>query len=126
MMIYRQLQELSQQMDRLLECVRSGILADTTSEMSTFAGEARTLADQMIQALDNALSATDSEDPIDGSAERLYASATRAALDDAVNTGEMVDLGASAPEMRERLVDLKTNVDFAAAYLRVALGIGVE
>jgi hypothetical protein len=94
--------------------------------MTTHSGQAQTLIDTLLQEVDDVLAAAGSEgEPTTHTSrgERVLTQAARNALVDSMNGAEKVGLAENAQDMRERLLDFKTHVDFADAYLRAAAGL---
>jgi phosphoribosylformylglycinamidine (FGAM) synthase-like enzyme len=128
-MTYRGVQHLIDRMDDIQGHLRSAILADTTRDMATHSGEAQTLVDTLLQEVDDVLKlgAPDlDENSQSRRIERVMTQAARDTLVDAMNSAEKVGLAENVQEMRERLLDFKTHVDFADAHLHAAAGLDVS
>lgn len=123
-MTYRDVQHLLDRMNDVQGHLRVALLADTTRDMTAHSGQAQTLVDTLLQEVDDALKARDSGlESGNRRGERVMTQAARDALIDSMNGAEKVGLAENVQDMRERLLDFKTHVDFADAYLRAAAGL---
>jgi hypothetical protein len=119
--IYRRVQTVRDSMDELQSALHDAILSDNTRDMSARAEDAQAITDRLLRDLGNAIGQAWS-----GQSERVQRSFVEAAISSlriAWADAEKVGLGTSVAEMRARLLDFKTQADYAAAYLRGALGV---
>ena len=125
--MYREIQRVRDDMERVQAPLRSAILAEDTREMTRYAGDAQSAANQLLRAIEEA---GKSEDPVESlteaRVERSFVDAAAGALSKAVVDGERVAVGTNVTEMRDRLLGFKTHVDFAHAYVLAALGGQIE
>jgi hypothetical protein len=123
-MTYRDVQHLIDRMNDVQGHLRVAILSDTTRDMTARSGQAQTLIDTLLQEVDDALKVGSSGlESRERRGERVMTQAARDALVDSMNGAEKVGLAENAQDMRARLLDFKTHVDFADAYLRAAAGL---
>ncbi len=115
--MYREVQRIRDDIEGVQQSIRSGILADTTRDISGYAGQAMAQIDSLLFALKN-LPAGDSN-----GVEPALVRAAQRSLDLAWARSQRVGLGNTVPEMREALVDCKTFVDYAEAYVAASLGV---
>jgi hypothetical protein len=128
-MMYRGVQHLIDRMDNIQGHLRMAILSDTTRDMTAHSGQAQTLVDTLLEEVDDVLKSGETNEDASSRSRRIERVMTQAARDtlvDSMNSAEKVGLGANVQEMRERLLDFKTHVDFADAYLRAATGLDVS
>lgn len=116
-MLYRVTRQLEDKLDALDNHLRAALLADDTRTISTEAAAAQALTVDVLDRLKAALAQVDENDP-----DHRFTQAAITCLTHAWNNAEKVGLGTSASEMRSRLIDFKTPADYAAAYLRMAIG----
>jgi hypothetical protein len=116
-MLYRATREVEDKLDVLERHLRAALLADDTRTISAETAAAQALTVEILDRLKTALARVDDGDP-----DHRFIQAAVNCLSDAWNNAEKVGLGASAAEMRARLIDFKTPADYAAAYLRMAIG----
>jgi hypothetical protein len=119
-MMFRQLQQVRDKMDLVHQPLRNAILADSTRDMSLYLGQAQAAADETLNRLQGTVNAgvaglSDEDGALLRAAER--------ALDLALDAAGKVALGNNVREMRDRLLEFKTQVDFAEAYVCAALGV---
>lgn len=114
--MYREVQRIRDDIGSAQRAVRAGILAETTRDISGFAGEAMAQIDALLFTLRN-LPSGDS-----GGVEPELIGAAQRNLNLAWAQSQRVGLGSTVPEMREALVDCKTFVDYAEAYVAASLG----
>ncbi|MBV9282436.1 MAG: hypothetical protein JOZ41_20345 [Chloroflexi bacterium] len=119
-MMHRELQHVRDSLDLIHRPLNAAILAESTRDVTAYLGRAQAASDQALLELNNALSRSGSNI---GRTERSLVQAAANALTQAFGGAEKVFLGANVSEMRQRLLDFKTQVDFADAYLRAALGV---
>lgn len=115
--MYREVQRIRDDIEGVQRSVRAGILAGSTRDIRGFTGEAMAQIDSLLFALKN-LPAGESN-----SIEPALVRAAQRALDQAWTRSERVGLGNTVAEMREALVDCKTFVDYAEAYVAASLGV---
>lgn len=118
--MYREVQRIRDDIQRVQQAVTLGILADSTREIGGHTGEAMAQIDALIDSL-NHLPDSDSE-----GVEPALVQAAQRALSLAWTNSERVALGSSVPEMRQALVECKTFVDYAEAYIAASLGVELE
>lgn len=121
--MYRQVQQARDNMVNVERAVRAGILAENTREMSGYGTEGMAMVDQMLHTLREGLTAHDPGEP---EVNRNLVEATIRALTLAWSASEKMATGTSVTEMRSALLDVKSYVDFAAAYIATALGTEFE
>jgi hypothetical protein len=119
--LYRTIEGMDRPMARALESIRTAILADTTADMTQAANDAMAIVNQMIHDLEDG-SRMASTAQGGGGVEGAFVEATLASLNNAWNRLEAVGLEGDVAGLRARLVDAKTETDYAAAYLRASLG----
>jgi hypothetical protein len=125
MMMFRRAHNARDRMQDLQIRLRSGLLADTTRDMSAYSGDAQTLINELLTALRETLaergtSAQENSDEV--KIERRFIDAAANSLNLAWASAEDVGAGTDIAEMRARLLEVKTHADFAHAYLNAALG----
>jgi hypothetical protein len=124
-MLYRDVQHAVDSMQRIHAPLRQAILADSTREMTERGGQAQAAADELLRQLEQALqgktSALEARSD-EGKVERFFVQAATNALQRAMADAQRILLGTDASGVRAGLLDFKTQVDFADAYLRAAIG----
>jgi hypothetical protein len=118
--MYREVQRIRDDIQSVQRAVRAGILADVTRDVSGYTSEAMAQIDALINSLSH-LPPGDNQ-----GVEPALIGAAQRALNLAWARSERVGLGSSVPEMREALVDCKTYVDYAEAYVAASLGVELE
>jgi hypothetical protein len=118
--MYREVQRIRDDIQRVQQGVTSGILADSTRDMSGYTGEAMAQIDALISSL-NHLPGGDTQ-----GVEPALIQAAQRALTLAWTNAERVGVGNTVPEMRRALVECKTYVDYAEAYVAASLGVELE
>jgi hypothetical protein len=116
-MLYRATQAVEERLDVLERHLRNAILAGDTRVISQETAAAQAITVEILTRLKTAVDAAGEDD-----SERTFVRAGVDCLNHAWNNAEKVGLGTSAADMRARLLDFKTSVDYATAYLRMALG----
>lgn len=115
--MYREVQQIRDDIQTVQKAVRAGLLADTTRDISSYTSEAMALIDGLIQRL-GGMSVDGAED-----VEPALVRAAGRALNQAWVQSERVGVGSTVPAMREALVDCKTFIDYAEAYTAASLGV---
>lgn len=124
-MNYRQLREAQRRMDEVRRHLHTAILAEDTRDMAREAGVAQTTAVQIDRTLEDQLQESRSPnwgEPSSRNVELSLVEAARSSLDSGITCVQRVELGNNVAEVREGLLDCKTYLDFADAYLQAALG----
>ncbi len=116
-MLYRATQAIEDRIDVLEGHLRTAILAGDTRLISQEVATAQAITVEVLTHLKPALASAG-----EGASERAFVQAAVDCLNHAWSNAEKVGLGTSASDMRARVLDVKTSVDYAAAYLRMALG----
>jgi hypothetical protein len=116
-MLYRATREVEDKLDVLERHLRAALLADDTRTISGETAAAQALTVEILDRLKAALAHGDEADP-----DHRFVRSAVSCLSDAWNNAEKVGLGTNAAEMRARLIDFKTPADYAAAYVRLAVG----
>lgn len=124
--MYREIQHVRDTMTDLQIHVRSALLGEDTRDMTTEADTAQAMADQLLNKLNDTLRNPTKREFGEPRIERNFVQAAAYALNNAVTSAQGTGIATNVQEMRSRLVDFKTHVDFAEAYLRAALGVGEE
>lgn len=115
--MYREIRALTTQLDELFARLRAALLAEDTREIGTAATTAQAMMVELLNAV-KALAASEGRQD----ADIRFVRAALASLEGAWESAQKVALGTSASEMREYVVDIKTNADYARAYLQAAVG----
>jgi hypothetical protein len=113
--VRREIQAVQEIMQTLQEHLRSALLANSTRDAVGHASAAQQASVDIAARLENQTSGHDE------SGNRLL-EAAQLALNHAIENGERVALASNIDEMRARVIDLKTQVDYADAYLRAWSG----
>lgn len=119
----RELRETQRAMEALQGHMRAALLANNTRDASRHAEAVQAASAVAHRQLEGALAGGGG--PSDGEGRSGYSDFLRAAvraMSDAIERSERVALGSNIDEMRSRLIDVKTEIDYADAYLRAALG----
>jgi hypothetical protein len=112
-------------METVQSHLRQALLSTTTRDMTEHSDQAQAAADLAMQQLDGVVGNDEDAMPSafgEPKVERRFVDAAVNALSIAVTEAEKVALAADVDGMRARLVDFKTRVDFADAFLRASLG----
>lgn len=120
--MYRRIQDTQNTMEALHEHMRAALLSQNTRDAIGHAGAVQEASAMVLHQLENsqkegstgAFGGRDIDPAIVRSAIR--------AMNLAIENSERVALGSNIDEMRDRLIDVKTQIDYADAYLRVAIG----
>jgi hypothetical protein len=121
-MVYRDLQDTQLTMEALHAHLRAALLANNTRDAIGHAGAAQEAAAVVLRKLEQALRSSDNRGSALRDANPDMLRAAHSSMSIAVEAGERVALGTNIDQMRDRLIDFKTQVDYADAYLRVSLG----
>lgn len=114
MAIFREHQEIRDTIVRLQEILRAAILADDMAEVRKLSGDAHGLAENLKVAMQRV-------------PERNHlVHAADNAVHMAILSAQKVGLGTDVADSRPWLLDFKTNIDYADAYLTAALGLEEE
>lgn len=109
-------------MEALQGHLRAALLANNTRDAARHAEAVQAASAVAHRQLEDALAQAGG--PLDGEGRKGHSNLLRAAvraMNDAIERGERVALGSNIDEMRSRLIDVKTEIDYADAYLRAAL-----
>jgi hypothetical protein len=117
-MLYRAVHEMDEKLDELERHTRAAILAGDTRTVSAEAAAAQAITVELLDRLKHVLASGDERD-----VDRRFVEAAISCLAHAWNNVEKVGLGTNVNEMRARLLDFKTPVDYAIAYLRLSIGM---
>jgi hypothetical protein len=123
-MAYRDIQETQQTMEALHEHLRAALLANNTRDAIGHAGAVQEASAVVLRHIERALGSDEGGDGGGRDVDSNLVRAAQTAMSRAVDNGQRVALGTNIDQMRDRLIDVKTEVDYADAYLRVALGMG--
>jgi hypothetical protein len=110
----RQIEAIAPTVESLHEHLRAALLANTTRDAVGHAGAAQEAALVILRSLEKA---GEGESRDRG---RLLDNA-RLAMNTAIENSERIALATNIDEMRGRLLDVKTQIDYADAYLRAWL-----
>jgi hypothetical protein len=116
--MYREIRAAAGTMDAIQAHLRRAILAEDTREIGTEASAAQALTIEMLDRL-KAASANAGDRP---DANPALVDAAMSTLNMAWQNGERVAIGSNVTEFRAAVIDFKTCVDYARAYLRAAIG----
>jgi hypothetical protein len=116
-MLYQNVHRAVENLDRIHVPLREAILADSIEEMTERGEQAQVAADQILGAIEEGLEAHGA-----GRVERVFVQAAVNALQLALTQAQRISLATDVSGVRAALLDFKTQVDFADAYLRLALG----
>jgi hypothetical protein len=112
--VQREIQSAQETMQSLQEHLRAALLANSTRDAIGHSSAAQQAAVEIAARLEEATSGQD-ESP-----EPLL-EAAQLALNHAIENGERVAIATNIDEMRARVIDLKTQADYADAYIRAWL-----
>jgi len=119
--MYREVQHIRDNVAGVQREVNAGILAESTRDITAHTSQAMALIDGLIQSLNNLNRSGNNE-----GVEPQLVDATGRALNRAWVQAERVAIGSSVAEMRQALVDCKTFVDYAEAFVSASLGVELE
>ncbi|GAC1445256.1 MAG: hypothetical protein NVSMB52_05880 [Chloroflexota bacterium] len=121
--MYRAVRDSLEKLRGAQQHLTTGILAEDTRSISTESSVAMAIVDGTISGLREELNHPDEgESTGDTRVNHQSVQAAVAALNRAWNSAEKVGLGANVHDMRGHLLDFKTHVDYAAAYLLISVG----
>lgn len=120
--MYHAVQESRQAMQDLMRDLREALLASNTREVANAATKGMADADRALRILKSGLEDDRSPGVGQRSADRGLVEAAVAALNRAWTDTEKVELGRDVDEMRGVVYDIKTQADYADAYLAAAVG----
>lgn len=124
--MYREIRAVQSTVEALQAHVRDALLSTSTREMLEHTGRAHVSAVASKEALDRLLDGSDRSAEAsfgDPHVNPRYVDAANRALGNVITDAEKVALGVDVDSMRARLIDFKTQADYADAYLRVAVGM---
>jgi hypothetical protein len=116
-MLYRVTRQLEDRLDVLENHLRAALLADDTRTISAETAAAQAITVEVLDRLKAVVSAAGEDAP-----DHHYIQSAINCLTHAWSNAEKVGLGSSVREMRERVIDFKTPVDYASAYLQIEIG----
>ena len=127
--MYREIREVQSTIDSLQTHLRDALISTSTRDMVEHNGRAQVSAVAAKEVLDRLLSGRG----VDGETafgepriEARFVEAADRSLGRAITEAESLALGVDVDSMRARVVDFKTQADYADAYLRAAVGIDSE
>jgi uncharacterized membrane protein YccC len=121
--VYRRVREIQLTVDALQKHIRQALLATNTREAVTHLGAVQQACATVLRQLENALHERGPDaDSKDRDVHPGIIQAASRSMNLAVENCERVALGTNIDEMRDRLVDVKTQIDYVDAYLRISLG----
>lgn len=118
--MYREVQRIRDEIQSVRHAIDEGILSDSTRDMGHRVSEAMAQIDALLYSLGHL--PTDDNQGI----EPALIQATQRALSLAWANSERVAVGSTVPEMRQALLQCKTFVDYAEAYVAASLGVELE
>ena len=118
------IQETQQTMEALHDHLRAALLSQNTRDAIGHSGAVQEASAVVLRQLDQALSHARDRDAGPSGIHRTVVQAAQRAMSQAIENGERVAIGSNIDEMRDRLIDVKTQIDYADAYLRIATGRG--
>jgi hypothetical protein len=121
--VYRKVREIQLTVGTLQKHVRVALLATNTRDAIQHLGAVQQTSAAVLRQLEDALRERGSDaESRDRNVQAGVVQAAGRSMSLAVENCQRVALGTNIDEMRERLVDVKTQIDYADAYLRVSLG----
>lgn len=121
--MYRQVQQVRDNLAPLERTVREAILADTVEDMTRLGTDAMAMVDQMLFTLKGGQQDHPMGEP---RVDPNLVDAGQRQLNEAWSRAESLALAKNPTQVRGILVDVKTAVDLAAAYIAQALGTELE
>jgi hypothetical protein len=121
--VYRRLREIQLMVGALQKHLRAALLANNTRDAIGHSGAVHESSAAVLRQIEEALHALESaSESDDRQVDANIIRAAERAMSLAVEDCERVALGTNVDEMRDRLINVKTQIDHADAYLRVSLG----
>ncbi|MGH2442395.1 MAG: hypothetical protein ACRDFX_04445 [Chloroflexota bacterium] len=115
--MYREIRAMSPDLDAIDGHLRAALKAADTRETGTESTAAQAILTGILDQLKE-LSRHEQESDVDA----RFVQAAIASLNSAWSRAQKVAMGAGANQMRDTVIDFKTDFDFARAYLRAAIG----
>ena len=121
--MYRRLREIQLTVGALQKHLRAALLANNTRDAIGHSGAVHESSAAVLRQIETALRSVDSDpEPADRQVDANLMRAAARSMSLAVENCERVALGSTVDEMRDRLVDVKTQIDYADAFLQASLG----
>jgi len=115
--MYREVRDAARRLDEADQYLRAALLGGDTRLIGSEATRAQAVIVEVLDRLNSSV-----QDSQEHDVNPQFAQAAIAELNLAWVNAEKVGLGTSPEDMKGIVLDIKTNVDFARAYLRASLG----